>query len=52
MDGARKIRTEKLRERQYAEKYARSHESKKVKWEVKWGKVERWRVALDLEGLF
>ena len=33
MDGARRIRSEKLREHQYREGYARSLEGKGVEWE-------------------
>ena len=33
MDGARWIRSEKLREHRYREEYARSIEEKKVEWD-------------------
>ena len=33
MDGTRRIRSEKLRERQYSEEYARSLEGKRVEWD-------------------
>ena len=54
MDRARRIRSEKLREHQYREEYARSLEGKKVEWDgennvehmweqVKWTMVESAR---------
>ena len=54
MDGARGIRSEKLREHQYREGYARSLEVKRVEWDgennvehvweqVKWSLVESAR---------
>ena len=33
MDGARRIRSEKLREHQYREEYARSLEGERVEWD-------------------
>ena len=33
MDGPKKIRSEKLREHQYREEYARSLEGKRVEWD-------------------
>ena len=33
MDGARRIRSEKMREHQYREEYARSLEEKRVEWD-------------------
>ena len=47
VDEARRIRSEKLRENQYREEYARSLESKRVKWDGKsivehmWEQVNR-----------
>ena len=54
MDGARRIRREKLREHQYREEYTRSQEGKRVEWDgennvkymwelVKWAMVENAR---------
>ena len=56
--GARRIRSEKLREHQYREGYARSLEGKGIKWDgddnvehmckqVKWAMVERSREVCD-----
>ena len=41
MDGARKIKSEKLREHQYRERYAKSLEGKRVKWD---GKNNVWHI--------
>ena len=35
MDGAREVRSEKLREHQFIEGYAKSLESRKVEWDGK-----------------
>ena len=56
MVGARRIRSKKLREYQYSDRYARSLEGKEIEWDgdnnvehiweqVKWAMVERAREA-------
>ena len=42
MDRARRIRSEKLREHQYREGYARSHEGKRVEWDGENNVVHMW----------
>ena len=54
MDGARRIRSEKLRKHKYSEEYARSLDGKRIEWDgennvermreqVKWAMIESAR---------
>ena len=45
MDGARRIRREKLREHQYKEGYARSLEGKRVEWDGENNVEHMWEGA-------